>query len=90
MSNENTETGTENTENAEQAQRGQTKKTAEELHAAFEAAGVDGLLEVDDKGRCTVRQIDGKRIVTLYGPKAGNTFLRALEGAVAMGPYLSA
>jgi len=83
--NANTDTGTEN-----QAQRGQTKKTAEELHEAFEAAGVDGLLEVDAKGRCTVRRIDGKKITTVYGPKAGNTFLRALEGAVSMGPYLSA
>ena len=74
-------------------QRGQTKKTEQELRDAFEASGVDGLLEVEvtDKGntRCTVRRIDGKKIETIYGPVAGNTFLRALEGAVAMGPHLA-
>jgi len=81
MSDENTE----NTENADKKPRGQTKKSREELLEAFEAAGVDGLLEVDDKGRCTVRRVSGKEITTVYGPIAGNSFLRALDGAVRMG-----
>jgi len=73
--------------------RGQTKKTEAELREAFEASGVKGLLEVETtaKGntRCTVRRVDGKKIKTIFGPCAGNTFLRSLEGAVKMGPYIA-
>ena len=48
-------------------------------------------VEVTEKGnsRCTVRRVEGKKIETIYGPVAGNTFIRALEGAVAMGPHIS-
>ena len=73
--------------------RGQTKKTEAELRAAFDASGVQGLLEVQETDggntRCTVRLVEGKSIRTLYGPVAGNTFIRALEGAVAMGPHMA-
>ena len=78
----------------EKGTRGQTKKTEAELREAFEASGVQGLLEVEktkgDNTRCTVRLVEGKSIRTLYGPVAGNTFIRALEGAVAMGPHIAA
>lgn len=74
-------------------QRGQTKKTEAELRAAFEASGVQGFLEVEETDggntRCTVRLVEGKSIKTIYGPVAGNTFLRALEGAVLMGPHIA-
>jgi len=74
-------------------QRGQTKKTEAELRTAFEASGVQGLLEVEvsDKGntRCTVRLIEGNKLSTVYGPVAGNTFIRAIEGAVAMGSLIA-
>lgn len=93
---DNDNTVNDNTDNTQDApkQRGQTKKTEAELHAAFEDAGVAGVLEVEttDKGntRCTVRLIEGKKLTTIYGPVAGNTFIRALEGASKMGPYLQA
>ena len=92
MSDIDNETENEN-ETVTGKQRGQTKKTEAQLREAFEASGVDGLLEVEtsDKGntRCTVRRIEGKALTTIFGPVAGNTFCRALEGAVSMGPYLS-
>ncbi len=73
-------------------QRGQTKKTEAELREAFEASGVQGLLEVQETAsgntKCTVRRVEGKKIETIFGPCAGNTFLRALEGAVALGPHI--
>ena len=96
--NENTEIeNTESTDESSEApkQRGQTKKTEAELREAFKASGVTGLLEVETtaKGntRCTVRSVDleNQKFETIYGPVAGNTFIRALEGAVAMGPLLS-
>lgn len=75
-----------------ESKRGQSKKTEAELRAAFEASGVQGLLEVEltksGNTRCTVRRVEGKKIETLYGPVAGNTFMRALEGAVSMGPHI--
>ena len=74
-------------------QRGQTRKNEAELREVFEASGVAGLLEVETtkKGstRCTVCRVNGKKVETIFGPVAGNTFLRALEGAVKMGPYLN-
>lgn len=75
--------------------RGQTHRTEAELREAFEAATVNAdenlFLQVDGKDsklRCTVSRIDGKKIETIYGPKAGNSFIRALEAAVQLGPHL--
>lgn len=73
--------------------RGQSKRTEEELRALFEASGIDGLLEVEmsEKGnaRCTVRRLEGKKLQTIFGPCAGNSLARAIDGCVKMGPYLS-
>ena len=96
IENTNVESGEQSGEQAEgPKQRGQTKKTEAELREAFKASGVSGLLEVETtaKGntRCTVRSVDleNQKFETIYGPVAGNTFIRALEGAVAMGPHIS-
>jgi hypothetical protein len=79
-------------DDAPKGKRGQTKKTEAQLREAFEASGVQGLLEVEStksgNTRCTVRLVEGQSIRTLYGPVAGNTFCRALEGAVALGPHI--
>lgn len=94
--NENTETEAAEAPAEAPKQRGQTKKTAAELRAAFRASGVKGCLEVEttakENTRCTVRLVspDGSELTTIFGPVAGNTFLRALEGAVKMGPHIAA
>lgn len=77
------------------SKKGNRPKTEAEVRSAFlemkTALKNDNLkLQIEDKNgkrRYSAVSVDGEDVRALYGPAAGGTFIRAIEGATRIGPF---